>query len=51
MPNYASAVISVARGEVGYLEKKNGQSLYSKTANAGSANYTKYGFEMHEVYP
>lgn len=44
-------LISIASNEVGYLEKKNGNSLYHKTANAGSANYTKYGYEMHLLYP
>ena len=42
MSNTASALIKVAKGEVGYLEKKSNSSLDSKTANAGSANYTKY---------
>lgn len=39
--------------QVGYLEKKNGnlQYLYDKIANAGSANYTKYGYEMHILQP
>ncbi len=36
-------VIKIAEGELGYLEKKSNSSLYDKTANAGSANYTKYG--------
>ncbi len=36
-------VINVAKGEVGYLEKKSNANLDSKTANAGSKNYTKYG--------
>lgn len=44
-------VISIAEGEVGYLEKKNGNDLYSKTGNSGFNNYTKYGFEMHQLYP
>lgn len=44
-------VINIALGEVGYLEKKSNKSLDSKTANAGSKNYTKYGKEMHELYP
>ena len=35
-------VISIASAEVGYLEKKNNAQLDSKTANAGSKNYTKY---------
>lgn len=44
-------LLSIAEAEVGYLEKKNSNSLYEKTANAGSANYTKYGYEMHKLYP
>lgn len=35
-------LIDVAEAEVGYLEKASDSSLYDKTANAGSANYTKY---------
>lgn len=48
-----STVIAVAEAELGYLEKKNGdiKYLYNKTANAGDANYTKYGYEMHKLYP
>ena len=33
----------VSKAEVGYLEKKSNKDLDSKTANAGKANYTKYG--------
>lgn len=51
MPNYAKEVINIALNEVGYLEKKSNKSLDSKTANAGSANYTKYGRDMHKLYP
>lgn len=51
MPNYAKTVIDIALGEVGYLEKKSNRNLDSKTANAGSANYTKYGRDMHKLYP
>ena len=36
------AVVGVARGEVGYLEKKSNSQLDSKKENAGSNNYTKY---------
>jgi hypothetical protein len=36
-------IISTAEAEVGYLEKKSNKDLNSKTANVGSANYTKYG--------
>ena len=35
-------VILIAKNEEGYLEKKSNSQLDSKTANAGSANYTKY---------
>mgnify|MGYP003303888184 CR=1 FL=1 len=51
MANYAKTVINIALGEVGYVEKKSNKSLDSKTANAGSANYTKYGRDMHKLYP
>ena len=57
MGNYASKVIEIAAGEVGYLEKsaiaykKNPAILDQKTAGAGSDNYTKYGRDMHKVYP
>ena len=43
VPKGAEKVIKVAEGEVGYLEKKSNKDLESKTANAGSKNYTKYG--------
>ena len=49
--NAIEKLLEVATNEVGYLEKKNGNSLYDKTKNAGSANYTKYGYEMHKLYP
>lgn len=55
--NTVDKVIRVAQGEVGYLEKSktayknNPDILYEKTAGAGSDNYTKYGFEMHKIYP
>lgn len=51
MANYASKVIAIAKAEVGYLEKKTGEDLYNKTANAGSENYTKYNYEMNQIYP
>lgn len=35
-------LIDIATNEVGYLEKKSNSMLDVKTANAGSANYTKY---------
>lgn len=51
MANTVDKVLAIAEAEVGYLEKKSNTNLYDKTANAGSANYTKYGKEMHDIYP
>lgn len=48
---YASKAIATAYGELGYTEKANGNNLYSKTANAGSKNYTKYAHEFDTKYP
>ena len=45
------AVINIALAEVGYIEKASGKNLYDKTTNAGDKNYTKYGYEMHKIYP
>ena len=39
-------VIAVAKAEEGYLEKKSNADLDSKTANAGSNNYTKYARDL-----
>lgn len=46
-------VIDTALSWAGYLEKKTGDLTYlrSKTANAGSNNYTWFGYIMHKVYP
>lgn len=49
MANYVSKVIKVAEAEVGYLEKASNANLDDKTANAGSANYTKYGRDMCKI--
>ena len=43
-------VIQVAGAEVGYLEKRNNNNLYDKTANAGSNNYTKYWQDIKPSY-
>lgn len=51
MANTVDKVINIAVAEEGYLEKKSEKDLYDKKANAGSGNYTKYGKEMHELYP
>lgn len=46
-------IIELLLSEVGYKEKKSGDTryLYTKDENAGSANYTKYGYEMHQLQP
>lgn len=50
-------VVEIALGEVGYVEKsaasykKDPSILDQKTAGAGSDNYTKYGRDMHNLYP
>lgn len=50
-------VIDIAVAEVGYLEKSkqayraNAAIIHQKTLGAGSDNITKYGYEMHEIYP
>ena len=44
-------LLSIAAAEVGYVEKASNKDLDSKTANPGSANYTKYGRDMHTLYP
>ena len=55
--NTPDKVLAIAAAEVGYLEKSkkayeaDPDVLYDKTKGAGSDNYTKYGREMHEVYP
>ena len=57
MSNTVDKVINIALAEVGYLEKskkaytKNQEVLDSKEDGAGSENYTKYGRDMHELYP
>lgn len=40
-------VLSVAKQEEGYLEKRSNSQLDSKTANAGSNNYTKYARDLY----
>lgn len=43
MAQNPSKVVEVAKSQVGYLEKRSAKDLESKTGNAGSGNYTKYG--------
>lgn len=42
-------VINIALAEEGYLEKKSNKDLDDKTANAGSANYTKFARDMDAI--
>ena len=46
---YASKVVEIALGEVGYLEKKTNSQLDSKTTNAGYNNYTKYARDLDAI--
>ena len=48
---YASAVLAIAAAEIGYHEKKSNSQLDNPTANAGSANYTKYARDFDEKFP
>ena len=45
----ASKLIQVALEEVGYLEKATNAWLDSKTANAGSGNFTKYARDLDAI--
>ena len=45
-----NAVLGIAEEEIGYLEKKSYSQLDSKTANAGSNNYTKYWRDVKPDY-
>lgn len=45
-----NAVIGIAEEEIGYLEKRSNSHLDSKTANAGSGNYTKYWRDIAPSY-
>lgn len=51
MANTVDKVINIALAEVGYLEKATNKYLDDKTKNAGSNNWTKYGRDMHNIYP
>ena len=42
-------IIETAASEIGYLEKKSNSQLDSKTANAGSGNFTKYARDVDAV--
>lgn len=42
-------LLTLARAEVGYMEKASATELDSKTANAGSGNYTKYARDIDAI--
>lgn len=46
---YVEDLITIAKDEVGYLEKASNSNLDSKTANAGSNNYTKYARDLNNI--
>ena len=45
----AERLLAIAGAEVGYLEKASKAQLDSKTANAGSTNYTKYARDLDKL--
>ena len=49
MANEVDKLIKIAEAEEGYLEKASNASLDSDTANAGSANYTKYARDLDAI--
>lgn len=48
---YASKVLEVAIGEIGYKEKATKSQLDSKTANVGGNNWTKYAEDFDTKFP
>lgn len=48
--NAIDKLIRIAKNEIGYLEKASNSQLDSKTANAGSNNYTKYWRDVKPSY-
>ncbi len=47
--NEREIVLSIAKNEVGYLEKKSNSQLDDKIANAGDKNYTKYARDLDNI--
>lgn len=43
----AKQLVAIAKAELGYREKATNAQLDSKTANAGSNNFTKYGRDLY----
>ena len=48
---YADKVLAVAAAEIGYMEKASNAELDSKTANAGTGNWTKYARDLWAADP
>lgn len=48
---YAGNVVRIAIDELGYQEKASNKDLDSKTANAGTGNWTKYARDLWEAVP
>ena len=49
MKNTKENVISIALGEVGYLEKETRDQLDSTLDNAGDENFTKYARDLDAI--
>jgi LysM repeat protein len=49
MSTNVDKLMQVVKAEVGYCEKASNSNLDSKTANAGSGNYTKYARDLDKV--
>lgn len=45
----AKKLLEIAAAEIGYIEKQSNSQLDNKTANAGSADYTKYARDLHKA--
>lgn len=49
MSCFVEKVISVAKDEIGYLEKQDNSNLDNMTANAGKNNFTKYARDLDNI--
>lgn len=47
--NAIEKLLSIARAEIGYLEKETNSNLDNKTANAGDENYNKYARDLDKT--
>ena len=45
----ASEIVAVAMSQIGYKEKASNKNLDDNTANAGSANWTKYARDLYDA--